>query len=136
MTTKKNEQIVWISGRRKTSVARVKLAKGSGLFVINETKALSDVFPQEIDQKLMVKPFVVTGRDVRGYDVSIKLQGGGKKSQLEAASLGIAKALVEMEENLKPLLKSADLLTRDPRMKERKKYGLKRARKAPQYSKR
>lgn len=117
-------------------MARVKLAKGSGLFVINETKALSDVFPQEIDQKLMVKPFVVTGRDVRGYDVSIKLQGGGKKSQLEAASLGIAKALVEMEENLKPLLKSADLLTRDPRMKERKKYGLKRARKAPQYSKR
>ena len=136
MVTKKNEQIIWISGRRKTSVARVKLAKGSGLFVVNDNKTVSEVFPQEIDQQVMVKPFVVTGRDIRGYDISIKLQGGGKKSQLEAASLGLAKALVEMEENLKPLLKSADLLTRDPRMKERKKYGLKRARKAPQYSKR
>jgi len=138
MAEAKQKQLdaVWISGRRKTSVARVKLSKGKGSFVINEDKTPLDVFPAELDQKKLLQPFTVTGRDVRSYDVSIKLQGGGKQSQLEAAALGLAKGLVTMEENLRPLLKDASLLTRDPRMKERKKYGLKRARKAPQFSKR
>ncbi len=131
----KKDKIVWISGRRKTSVARVKMSKGKGAFTIDE-KSIEEVFPQLLDREKLLKPFKVAGRDVKGYDISIKLSGGGKKSQLIAAQLGLAKALVEMEANLRPLLKDADLLTRDPRMKERKKYGLKRARKAPQFSKR
>jgi small subunit ribosomal protein S9 len=129
------DNAVWISGRRKTSVARIKIAKGKGEFIIDE-KALNDVFPAALDQNNLLRPFTVTGRDVKGYDISIRLLGGGKKSQLTAAQLGLAKALVTMEPNLRPLLKDADLLTRDPRMKERKKYGLKRARKASQFSKR
>lgn len=132
---KEDTNIIWISGRRKTSVARIKLAKGTGTFVVDE-KPVDTVFPLELDRMRLTKPFVVTGRDLKGFDISIKLLGGGKKSQLEAATLGLAKALMALDENLKPLLKDANLLTRDPRMKERKKYGLKRARKAPQYSKR
>ena len=136
MAKAKEQKPVWVSGRRKTAVARIKLSKGKGSFTINHDYKLADVYPKELDQQKMVSPFKVAGRDPKGYDVSILLNGGGKQAQLNAAVLGLAKALVEMEDNLRPLLKEAGLLTRDPRMKERKKYGLKRARKAPQYSKR
>lgn len=127
---------IWISGRRKTAVARVKMSKGKGAFVINDNLTPEIYFPSELDRQRLYIPFKVAGRDIKGFNLSIKLAGGGKKGQLEAAVLGLAKALVKSDENLRPLLKDADLLTRDPRMKERKKYGLKRARKAPQYSKR
>ena len=127
---------VWISGRRKTSVARIKLSPGSGAFTFNEDHSAEAYFPSAIDQKALVQPFKVSGRDVKGFDISVKVIGGGKKSQLGAVILGLAKALEQLDGNLRPLLKDAGLLTRDPRMKERKKYGLKRARKAPQYSKR
>ncbi|MCA9392444.1 30S ribosomal protein S9 [candidate division WWE3 bacterium] len=132
----KNTDVIWISGRRKTSVARIRLQKGKGEFVFDDDKKFEEVFPLALDRDEILRPFKVTGRDPKSFSVSVKLAGGGKKGQLEATRLGIAKALVEMEDNLRPLLKDAGLLTRDPRMKERKKYGLKRARKAPQFSKR
>jgi len=132
----KKSTIIWTSGRRKTAVARIKLAKGKGEFVIEGELTPEDYFPVELDRERLRLPFKIAGRDVKGFDISVKFHGGGKKSQLDAATLGLSKALVEMEENLRPLLKDAGLLTRDPRMKERKKYGLKRARKAPQYTKR
>jgi len=132
----KKDDTIWISGRRKTSVARIRMRKGGGDFFINNEQRPEEYFPGDMDVKTLMSPFKVTGRDPKGYSVSVKVSGGGKKSQLSAIILGIAKALVEMEPNLRPLLKDAGLLTRDPRMKERKKYGLKRARKAPQFSKR
>ncbi len=133
---KKLEKTIWISGRRKTSIARVKMSQGEGVFVFDDGANIDKVFPSKLDQEFLLKPFKVTGREVKGFDISFKVTGGGIKSQLVACQLALAKALVELDENLRPLLKDASLLTRDPRMKERKKYGLKRARKAPQYSKR
>lgn len=133
----KKDQTIWVSGRRKTSVARIKLTsmKG-GEIVVNDKLTPEEYFPLELDQKKFYAPFTVTGRDPKGFALSVKVVGGGKKSQLDAIALGISKALERMEEDLRPLLKDAGLLRRDPRMKERKKYGLKRARKAPQYTKR
>jgi small subunit ribosomal protein S9 len=135
MADKTNNNIIWISGRRKTAVARIKLMKGKGEYTL-DGMSLEQYFPAELDRHKLFQPFKVTGRSPDGFDVSIKFAGGGKKSQLDAAMLGLARALEELDPNLRPLLKDAGLLTRDPRMKERKKYGLKRARKAPQYSKR
>ena len=132
----KTKNTIWISGRRKTAVARVKMVLNKGEFIINDGLSVEKYFPLREDQLRLMEPFRVAGRDVKGFDISIKFSGGGKKSQLEAAILGISKALVETDEKLRPLLKEAGFLTRDPRMKERKKYGLKRARKAPQFSKR
>jgi len=97
---------------------------------------LETYFTYPLDQQKLLAVFSVVGRDVHEFNVSFKVSGGGGKGQLDAAVLALAKSLVLFDENLRPLLKAADLLTRDPRMKERKKYGLKRARKAPQFSKR
>ncbi|NTV30577.1 30S ribosomal protein S9 [candidate division WWE3 bacterium] len=130
------DKTVWISGRRKTAVARIKMAPGFGQFIINGEHRMEEYFPATLDQSRLLQPFKVTGRDHKGYDISVKVVGGGKKSQLGAVVLGLAKAIELTDANLRPLLKDAGLLTRDPRMKERKKYGLKRARKAPQFSKR
>ncbi|PIZ47177.1 30S ribosomal protein S9 [candidate division WWE3 bacterium CG_4_9_14_3_um_filter_41_6] len=135
MAKEKETTIIWTSGRRKTAVARIKLEKGKGEITVND-KPLETYFTYPLDQQKLLAVFSVVGRDVHEFNVSFKVSGGGGKGQLDAAVLALAKSLVLFDENLRPLLKAADLLTRDPRMKERKKYGLKRARKAPQFSKR
>lgn len=137
MTNKNSSNnTIWTSGRRKTAVARIKLETGKGEFVINETLTPEEYFPTELDVERFYEPFFAVGRNPQGFKVSVKLEGGGKKAQVDAARLGFAKALVELDADLRKILKDKDFLTRDPRMKERKKYGLKKARKAPQFSKR
>lgn len=122
------------TGRRKCAIAQVKLSAGSGLITVNG-KPYQEVFTQ-INHRLMIEqPFVVT--DTMGkYNVEIKTTGGGISGQAGAIRHGIARALVNLNESFKAPLRQHGLLTRDPRVKERKKYGLKRARKAPQYTKR
>jgi len=122
------------TGRRKTSVARVRLERGSGQFVLNG-RPLEDYFPTETLQGLVREPFEVT-ESTGQFDVVARIHGGGTTGQAGALRLGIARALEEEEPDWRAPLKSAGLLTRDPRKVERKKYGLKKARKAPQYSKR
>jgi small subunit ribosomal protein S9 len=123
------------TGRRKEAVARVRLAPGSGQWVING-RALEDNFPNKVHQQLVSEPFVAAA--VAGsYDVIARIHGGGVTGQAGALRLGIARALNAVDaEASRPALKKAGLLTRDARIKERKKAGLKKARKAPQYSKR
>ena len=128
-------EAIWISGRRKTAVARIKLAKGKGVFTVND-KAPEQYFASELEQEKLFVPFQAVGRNKLGFDVSIKVAGGGKNGQLEACMHGLARALEKFDSILRPTLKKKGLLTRDPRMKERKKYGLRRARKKKQYSKR
>ena len=122
------------TGRRKTSVARVRLERGSGQFTLNG-RPLQDYFPTETLQALVRQPFDVT-ESAGQFDVVARIHGGGMTGQAGALRLGIARALEEEEPDWRAPLKSAGLLTRDPRKVERKKYGLKKARKAPQYSKR
>lgn len=123
-------------GRRKSATARVRLMNGKGAFTVNE-KPLSEYLDKskylENDLK---KPFTVLELDSGKYDVSVKVAGGGQHGQVEAIRLGIAKALAIQNEDLKGSLKRADLLGRDPRKKERKKFGLKGARKQRQFTKR
>ncbi len=123
------------TGRRKEAVARVRLAPGSGQWVING-RALEDYFPNKVHQQLVSEPFVAAA--VAGsYDVIARIHGGGVTGQAGALRLGIARALNAVDaEASRAALKKAGLLTRDARIKERKKAGLKKARKAPQYSKR
>ncbi|MCD6219025.1 30S ribosomal protein S9 [Candidatus Calescamantes bacterium] len=122
------------TGRRKEATARVWLEEGKGKIKING-KSLEEYFPRLDHQKLILEPLEVTG--VKGkFDVKAKVSGGGISGQAGAITLGIARALVEAEGNLKETLKKKGLLKRDPRMKERKKYGLRKARRARQYSKR
>lgn len=128
-------EVIWCSGRRKTSVARIRMAKGKGLFTVND-KTPEKYFPLELEQQKLFSPFQAVGRNRMGFDISIKVAGGGKNGQLEASVHGLARALEKFDKGLRPILKKKGLLTRDPRMRERKKYGLRRARKAPQYSKR
>jgi len=121
-------------GRRKTSSARVRLYPGTGTIVVNERPA-EEYFKRATEMLAMERPLVVT--DTRSsYNVSILVTGGGTTGQAGAVAHGIARALCVADENLRPVLKRNGLLTRDARAKERKKYGLKRARKAPQYTKR
>ena len=122
------------TGRRKTAVARVRLTPGSGTVVINN-KPLEEYFPLESHRRAIARPLEATNT-VGKFNVSVKVSGGGKSGQAGGVAHGIARALVQLDENLKKPLRSQGLLTRDPRVKERKKYGLKRARKAPQYTKR
>ena len=121
-------------GRRKTSVARVILAPGSGKITVNK-KPLDQFFPLETLRTSIVKPLEVTQSSGK-YDVHVNVDGGGSTGQAGAISLGIARALVEMSEDNRSSLRTAGLLTRDPRMVERKKYGQKKARKRFQFSKR
>jgi small subunit ribosomal protein S9 len=121
-------------GRRKTSVARVILSPGAGHIVVNK-KPLDKFFPLETLRTDVVKPFEVT-QTTGKYDVHINVDGGGSSGQAGAIRLGIARALVEMSEDNRIPLRTAGLLTRDPRMVERKKYGQKKARKRFQFSKR
>ena len=123
------------TGRRKEAVARVRVVPGSGQWKING-RDLAAYFPNKVHQQIVTEPFRVLGLDGQ-YDVIARLHGGGVGGQAGALRLGIARALTEIaEEEYRPDLKKAGFLTRDPRVVERKKYGLKKARKAPQYSKR
>lgn len=121
-------------GRRKTSVARVILSPGSGKITVNK-RPLDQFFPLETLRTDVVKPFEVTQTSGK-YDARINVDGGGSTGQAGAIRLGIARALVEMSEDNRSSLRTAGLLTRDPRMVERKKYGQKKARKRFQFSKR
>ena len=122
------------TGRRKTSVARVRLVRGSGQYTLNG-RPLQDYFTTETLQAMVREPFEVT-ESAEQFDVIARIHGGGTTGQAGALRLGIARALEDEEPEWRAPLKSAGLLTRDPRKVERKKYGLKKARKAPQYSKR
>jgi len=123
------------TGRRKQAIARVRLVPGSGRWTING-RALDEYFPNKVHQQLVNEPFVTLELDGR-YDVIARITGGGVSGQAGALRLGIARALNDIDaEAYRPTLKKAGFLTRDARVKERKKYGLKKARKAPQYSKR
>jgi small subunit ribosomal protein S9 len=121
-------------GRRKTSVARVRLYEGTGQFTLNG-KPLDEFFPTQARRIRVLEPFKVVDRDGT-YDVVAKLEGGGMTGQADALRLGIARALIEIDPELRPSLKKAGMLTRDPRAVERKKYGLKKARRAEQFTKR
>lgn len=122
------------TGRRKTSVARVRLVPGSGRIVING-RDIADYFGQAVLEKTVREPYEITATEGR-FDASVNVYGGGFTGQAEAIRHGIARALLHVEDEFRRPLKQAGMLTRDSRMKERHKYGLKKARKAPQFSKR
>jgi small subunit ribosomal protein S9 len=121
-------------GRRKEAVARVRLVQGTGRIVLNG-RPLEEYFPSRAHRMIITSPLRLTGKD-KDLDVVAKLDGGGTSGQAGALRHGIARALLEYDPTLRPQLKAEGLLTRDAREKERRKYGLKKARKAPQYSKR
>lgn len=122
------------TGRRKTSVARVRVIPGQGNITING-KTLEDYFGRKVLQTIVKQPLVLLGVEGK-YDVVANVDGGGNSGQAGAIRHGIARALQVADPSYRPSLKKAGFLTRDPRMKERRKYGLKKARKAPQFSKR
>jgi small subunit ribosomal protein S9 len=123
-----------ITGRRKEAVARVRLSPGTGEFTVNG-RSLEDYFPTRVHRMVAVAPLRAIGRE-KSYDVIVTIRGGGIAGQAGAVRLGIARALIDQEPELRGQLKAEGFLTRDAREKERRKYGLKKARKAPQYSKR
>jgi small subunit ribosomal protein S9 len=123
------------TGRRKESVARVRLVPGEGKFNINRGRSLENYFPNLAVRMIILEPLRLVGRE-KAYDIHALLEGGGNTGQAGAIRQGIARALVELDPELRITLKRAGMLTRDARAKERRKYGLKKARKAPQYSKR
>jgi len=134
MAVKKNAVAQTLgTGRRKSSVARVRLIKGTGKVVVND-KPLEEYFGDGFMRLTVNQPFALL--DVNTFDAIVNVNGGGLTGQAGAIRHGIARALVKEDANFKPELKKAGFLTRDPRMKERKKYGLKGARRAPQFSKR
>jgi small subunit ribosomal protein S9 len=122
-------------GRRKESTARVRIVKGDGQFVVNG-KALEEYFPRLGDAGSILEPFESTGENRTQYNVSVIVKGGGVTGQTTAVQLGLARAFAKLNPDYVSALRKDDLLTRDPRVKERKKPGLKRARKAPTYTKR
>lgn len=122
------------TGRRKSSVARVYMTAGTGVITVND-KPLDQYLPQEVLRMVVKSPLVITNTEGQ-FDVNINVYGGGLTGQAGAMRHGIARALLEAGEDYRPVLKSAGFLTRDSRAKERKKYGLKGARRAPQFSKR
>jgi small subunit ribosomal protein S9 len=132
--TEKKSSYFYGTGRRKTSIARVKLLPGTGEIIVNGTP-YEQLFGRAEHRRIITKPLLVTG-SLDKYNTVVKVVGGGITGQSGAISHGIARALVKADESLKPVLRQNGLLTRDPRVKERKKPGLKRARKAPQYTKR
>lgn len=121
-------------GRRKTSVVRVRLREGTGKVTLNG-RALEDYFPTMANRLRVLEPLKVAGVEGR-YDIEAKLEGGGVTGQVDGIRLAIARALIDDDLTLRPVLKKAGLLTRDARAVERKKYGLRKARRAPQYTKR
>ena len=135
MPKAKTDKIMFYgTGRRKSSIARVRLVEGKGTITING-KNIDEYLGTETLKVIVKQPLTATNTTDK-YDVICKVQGGGFTGQAGAIRLGIARALLEANSEYRPTLKSAGFLTRDPRMKERKKYGLKKARRAPQFSKR
>ncbi len=126
--------LVQATGRRKESVARVRLHDGSGQVVLNG-RALEDFFPTMAARIRVMEPLNITQTQGR-YDIDATLEGGGTTGQADALRLGISRALIALEPELRPALKKAGMLTRDSRIVESKKYGLRKARRAPQYTKR
>ena len=122
-------------GRRKESSARVRISNGSGRFIVNE-KPFEAYFTRTGDMEAILGALVAASQDRAVYDITVVVKGGGVTGQTDSVKLGLARALVKMNVEFVPLLRKAGLLTRDPRIKERKKPGLKRARKAPTYTKR
>jgi small subunit ribosomal protein S9 len=122
------------TGRRKTSVARVTIQDGNGNFTFNG-KEINQYFPSPLMRMTVEKPFKVVNLEAK-FDVVVNVQGSGLSAQADAVSLGISRALIKMDPELRPKLKKAGLLTRDARKVERKKYGLKKARRAEQFTKR
>ena len=122
------------TGRRKSSVARVRVYPGTGKITINE-RDIDDYFGLETLKVIVRQPLELLGLTEK-FDIVVRVQGGGVSGQAGSIRHGLSRALLEYDENLRPQLKKAGFLTRDPRMKERKKYGLKGARRAPQFSKR
>ncbi len=128
------ESYIWGTGKRKCAIAQVKLLSGKGEIIVND-KPYQEAFSRLDHRRKIEQPFLST--DTMGrFRVTVKVNGGGVSSQAEAIRHGIARALAKENELFKPMLRKEGLLTRDARIKERKKYGLKRARKAPQYTKR
>jgi len=128
------EKYTYAVGKRKSASATIRAYNGKGEIIVNE-KTLSDYFNNKILEDIVISPLNLLNVTNK-YKISIKVKGGGKKGQAEAIKLGIARALVKIDESNRKTLKTKNFLTRDPRVKERKKPGLKRARKAPQWSKR
>jgi small subunit ribosomal protein S9 len=122
-------------GRRKQATARVRLTKGSGTFTVNG-KTMEEYFTRDKDNRLVIGPLAATHQERSLFDISAIVEGGGVTGQTDAVKLGLARALLSMNEDFRPSLRKAGLLTRDSRIKERKKPGLKKARKAPTYTKR
>jgi small subunit ribosomal protein S9 len=122
------------TGRRKEAIARARLVPGDGAFVING-RSLDEYFPTRVHRMVATAPLRSVGRE-RDYDVTVAIRGGGVSGQAGAVRMAVARALIGLDPDLRGQLKTEGLLTRDPREKERRKYGLKKARKAPQYSKR
>lgn len=122
-------------GRRKEATARVRVANGSGKFLVNE-KEVNQYFTRLGDLNEILLPLTATGQERTGYDITVKVNGGGVTGQTDAVKLGLTRALVKMNGEWNSTMRKAGLLTRDSRIKERKKPGLKRARKAPTYTKR
>jgi small subunit ribosomal protein S9 len=126
--------LVQTTGRRKGAVARVRIRPGEGAIVVNK-RDVANYFPSKAHQMILSEPLRITSTD-EAYDVEATITGGGTSGQAGALRLGIARALVEIDPEMRTTLKRAGFLSRDQREKESKKYGLKKARKAPQYSKR
>lgn len=126
--------LVQATGRRKESVARVRFREGGGQLTLNG-RSLESYFPTMAQRMRVMEPLQITSTQGR-YDIDATLEGGGTTGQVDALRLGIARALVELDPELRPTLKKAGLLTRDARIVESKKYGLRKARRAPQYTKR
>lgn len=122
-------------GRRKESTARVRLMGGSGMFMVNEKEAAT-YFPRVGDLQDILRAFSAVGQDAKKYDITVRVNGGGATGQTKAVRLGLARALVLLNGDWTSTLRKHGLLTRDARIKERKKPGLKKARKAPTYTKR
>lgn len=127
-------EVINTIGRRKTSVARIYMAAGSGKIMVNK-KDIKDYFPSEILQIIVNQPLVLTNNQ-GAYDITVNVQGGGFKGQAEAVRLAISRALCEVNGEIKPTLRKEGFMTRDPRMVERKKYGRRKARRRFQFSKR
>lgn len=129
-----SKPLVQTTGRRKRSVARVRFADGSGQVTLNG-RPLEDFFPTMAARIRVMEPLNLTQTQGR-YDIDATLEGGGTTGQADALRLGISRALIELDPELRPTLKKAGMLTRDSRVVESKKYGLRKARRAPQYTKR
>lgn len=129
-----SQPLIQTTGRRKRSVARVRVRPGSGVITVNK-RSIDDYFPSSMHRMLLSEPLRTVEAE-ETYDIDATIHGGGISGQAGALRLGIARALIALDEEARPALKKAGFLTRDSREKESKKYGLKKARKAPQYSKR